>query len=214
MKRTSLAILATLLTMASTSFAATQATNAGSVAPTLSVSATVQKAVRLTLSVGATAGINHCNVAAGSGTDYAMDFGTVDALGIAAGNCNNFAPTTAGVTDAIYWSDYSLTPVFTSHTAASNTTITAQVNADFAAPNNLYVVRDNSNSNAATVATPAGPGDFVAMSTSSADTIGAAGLANGTKITRFIGVGVKPLNANNVVYTQQSATVTFTLTVQ
>jgi hypothetical protein len=52
------------------------------------------------------------------------------------------------------------------------------------------------------------------MSTGSADTIGAAGLANGTKITRFIGVGVKPLNANNVVYTQQSATVTFTLTVQ
>ena len=90
MKRTSLAILATLLTMASTTFAATQATNAASVAPTLSVSATVQKAVRLTLSVGATAGINHCNVAAGAGTDYAMDFGTVDALGIAAYHRRNF----------------------------------------------------------------------------------------------------------------------------
>ncbi|HWC17478.1 MAG TPA: hypothetical protein VG498_10705 [Terriglobales bacterium] len=214
MKRITFAIFATLLLMASTSFAVTSATNASSVSPTLSVSATVQKAVRLTLAVGATGGVSHCAVAAGGGTDYAMDFGTVDALAIANGNCNKFAPTTAGVSDAIYWSDYSLTPVFTSHTTASNTTITAQVTTDFAAPNNLYVVRDNSNSNAAAVATPAGPGSFVAISTGSADTIGAAGLANGTAITRFIGVGVKPLNANNVVYTQQTATVTFTLTVQ
>ena len=45
-----------------------------------------------------------------------MNFGTVDALGINAGNCNKFAPTTPGTTNAIYWSDYNLNPVFTSQT--------------------------------------------------------------------------------------------------
>ena len=216
MKRISLAIFVTLLTMASYSFAATQAANVATVAPTLNVSATIQKAVSLTLSTGTTAGISHCTTTASGGSpDYTMNFGTVDALGINAGGCNKFNPTTPGTTDAIYWSDYQLLPVYTSHKVFAGTTVTAQVTADFAAPNNLYVVRDTSSSNAATVTTPAGVANFTAMSTASADTIGAAGVASGTALTRFIGVGVKPLNANNVNNTtQQTATVTFTLTVQ
>jgi hypothetical protein len=216
MKRTTLAIFASLLTMASTSFAATQAANAATVAPQLNVSATIQKAVSLTLSVGATAGVTHCAVAStGATPEYTMDFGAVDAMAIGAGNCvNRFAPATPGVSDAIYWSDYQLLPVYTSHQTFSGTTVTAKVLTDFAAPNNLYVVRDTSNSNAATVATPTAVGNFVALSTTAQDTIGAAGVASGTALTRFIGVGVKPLNANNVGYASQTATVTFTLTVQ
>jgi hypothetical protein len=214
MKRTTLAIFASLLTMASTSFAATSAAGVASIAPTLNVSATIQKAVSLTLSVGATAGVTHCAV--GTTTpDYTMDFGAVDAMAIGAGNCSNrFAPATPGVSDAVYWSDYQLLPVYTSHQTFAGTTVTAKVATDFAAPNNLYIVRDTSNSNAATVATPTGVGNFVALSTSAQDTIGAAGVVSGTALTRFIGVGVKPLNANNVGYAAQTAIVTFTLTVQ
>lgn len=215
MKRISIAIIATLLTVASTSFAATQAANAATVSPTLNISATIQKAVSLTLATGATAGINHCAVAAGGGPpDYTMSFGTVDALAINPGGCNKFAPTTPGTTDAIYWSDYQITPVYTSHQTFGATTVTAQVTTNFAAPNNLYVVRDTSNSNAATVTTPAGVASFTALSTSSADPIGASGVASGTALTRFIGVGVKPLNNATVSYASQTATVTFTLTVQ
>lgn len=214
MKRMTLAIFAALL-MASTSFAATQAANQANVSPTLNISATVQKAVSLTLATGTTAGVSHCAVVAGGGTpDYTMDFGTVDALAINNGNCNKFAPTTPGNTDAIYWSDYQVTPVYTSHQTFGSTTVTAQVTTNFAAPNNLYVVRDTSSSNAATVTTPSGVGSFAALSTSSADTIGASGVASGTALTRFIGLGVKPLNNASVTYAAQTATVTFTLTVQ
>jgi hypothetical protein len=211
MKRTTLAIVATLLTMASTSFAATQAAGVATVAPTLTVSATIQKAVSLSLSTGATGGINHCTVVAGGGSpDYTMNFGTVDALGINAGNCNKFNPASPGVNDAIYWTDYQVTPVYTSHTAFAGTTVTAQVTTDFGAPHNIFIVRDSANSSTV----PVGTGSFTAMGTGAADTIGAAGVASGTALTRFIGVEVKPDNAAGVLTGLQTATVTFTLTVQ
>jgi hypothetical protein len=174
----------------------------------MTVSATIQKAVSLTLSTG-TSTATHCAVAAGGSSDYAMDFGTVDALAINNGGCNKFAPATPGSTNAIYWSDYNLLPVFSSHTSVSGTTITAQVTTDFAAPHNVFIVRDSANSNAV----PSAVGQFTAMGTSSADTIGAAGVVSGTTLTRFIGVAVTP--ANGAVLTgAQTATVTFTLTVQ
>ena len=211
MKRLTFAILATLLTMVSTSFAATQAAGAATVAPTLNVSATIQKAVSLTLSTGTTGGVSHCSVVAGGGSpDYTMNFGTVDALGINGGNCNKFNPATPGVSDAIYWSDYQVTPVYTSHNAVSGTTVTAQVTTDFAAPHNVYVVRDTANSSTV----PAGVGSSSALGVGSADTIGAAGVASGTALTRFIGVAVKPDNGGTVLTGAQTATVTFTLTVQ
>ncbi|PYY20406.1 MAG: hypothetical protein DMG60_00455 [Acidobacteria bacterium] len=211
MKRMTLAVLAALLMIASTSFAATQAANTNTVAPTLNISATIQKAVSLTLATGTTGGVTHCAVvASGGASDYTMDFGTVDALGINGGNCNKFNPATPGVTDAIYWTDYQVTPVFTSHTAVSGTTVTARVTTDFAAPHNIYVVRDTANSSTV----PAGVGSFSAMGTGSADTVGAAGVASGTALTRFIGVAVKPDNGATVLQGAQTATVTFTLTVQ
>jgi len=202
--------IATLLTMASTSFAATQAANTTTVSPTLNITATIQKAVSLTLKTGTTGGISHCTVVAGGGSpDYTMDFGTVDALGINAGNCNKFNPTTPGNNDAVYWTDYQLVPVYTSHQVFSGTTVTAKVSTDFAAPKNIFIVRDSANSST----TPTGTSSFTAMGTSTADNIGGT-VTSGTAITRFIGVEVKPDNGATVLQGAQTATVTFTLTVQ
>src|SRR5437868_15529620 len=85
-----------MMALSTAAFAGTTAVNTNTVSPTLQISATIQKAVQLTLSTG-TAAVTHCAVTATGGTDYAMSFGTVDALGINAGSCNKFAPVTPGV---------------------------------------------------------------------------------------------------------------------
>jgi type 1 fimbria pilin len=204
-------ILMAVLTAGATALAQTQATNTNKVSPTLQVSANVQKAVQLTLSTGTVAAA-HCAVTAGAGTDYSMNFGTVDGLGINGGNCNKFSPTTPGVTNAVYWSDYQLTPVFSSQSVSTNT-ITAQVTTTFGGvangTSNLIIVRDSANS--ATL--PASAASFSNMGSASADTV-ATNAANGTALTRYIGIAVTPANGASVLTGNQSATVTFTLTVQ
>ena len=200
-------ILAVVALATVSAMAATQATNNNKVSPTLQIQATVQSAVRLTLQTG-TAAVTHCAVTNPGPTDYTMNFGTVDALAINAGNCNVFAPTTPGVSPAIYWSDYDLTPVFTGQTTTNNT-ITAQVTTNFAATTGLAVVRDSANSSTV----PVGVASFTAMGVGSADTI-ATNAANGTQIIRFIGVQVSPNNTATTTNGAQTATVTFTLTVQ
>jgi hypothetical protein len=209
MKKVLISLLV-VLTVTAAGFAGTQAANTTTVSPTLQISATIQKAVSLTLSTG-TAAVAHCAVANGANPpDYTMSFGNVDALGINNGGCNKFAPTTPGVTNAIYWSDYTLTPIYTSHQVFAGTTITAQVTTDFAAPHNIFVVRDSANSATA----PGSAAAFTAVGVASADTISAAGTVSGTPLTRYIGVAVKPDNGATVLQGTQNATVTFTLTVQ
>jgi hypothetical protein len=208
MKRQFTILLALFGAITAAAFAGTQGTNTNTVSPTLQVTANVQKAIRLSLSTGSAA-VTHCPVANNGGNpDYTMNFGTVDALGINGGNCNKFAPATPGVSSAIYWSDYNLTPVFTGQSATTST-ITAQVTTDFAAPHNVFVVRDSANS----AAVPASAAAFTAMGTGSADTI-VTNPASGTSVTRYIGVAVTPANGATVLTGAQSATVTFTLTVQ
>lgn len=200
-------VLMAMLVMATAAFANTQATNTNTVSPTLQVSINIQSAVRLTLSTG-TAAVTHCAVVNNGGNpDYTMSFGTGDALGINAGNCNLFGPTNPGVDSAIYWSDYNLTPVFTGQSTTNNT-ITAQVTTNFTAAD-ASIVRDSANSNAV----PPNAAAFTAMGVASADTI-ATNAANGTALTRFIGVAVAPTNGAGTLTGAQSATVTFTLTVQ
>lgn len=192
--------------------AQTQATNTNKVTPTLQVSANVQKAVQLTLSTGTTAAAHCAVVNNGGNPDYSMNFGTVDGLGINTGNCNKFSPTTPGVTNAVYWSDYQLTPVFTGQSVSTNT-ITAQVTTTFGGvangTSNLIIVRDSANSSTL----PASAASFSNMGSASADTI-ATNAANGTALTRYIGIAVTPANGASVLTGAQSATVTFTLTVQ
>jgi hypothetical protein len=198
-----------MMALSTAAFAGTTAVNTNTVSPTLQISATIQKAVQLTLSTG-TAAVTHCTVTATGGTpDYTMNFGTVDALGINAGNCNKFNPAAPGVDNAIYWSDYNVTPIFTSHTAITGTVITAQVTTNFGV-SNIFVVRDSANSSTV----PASAAAFTALGTATADTIAGPGVASGTALTRFIGVAVKPDNGATVGTGAQSATVTFTLTVQ
>jgi hypothetical protein len=198
-----------MMALSTAAFAGTTAVNTNTVAPTLQISATIQKAVQLTLSTG-TAAVTHCTVTATGGTpDYTMNFGTVDALGINTGNCNKFNPANPGVDNAIYWSDYNVTPIFTSHAAISGTTITAQVTTNFGV-SNIFIVRDSANSSTV----PANAAAFTALGTASADTIAGPGVTSGTALTRFIGVAVKPDNGATVGTGAQSATVTFTLTVQ
>ncbi|HEY5028396.1 MAG TPA: hypothetical protein VIK39_08310 [Candidatus Angelobacter sp.] len=198
-----------MFALSTASFAGTTATGTNTVAPTLQISATIQSAVQLTLSTG-TVATAHCAVTAGGTTDYAMNFGTVDALGINAGACNKFAPTTPGTTNAIYWSDYTVTPIYTSQSVlGTGTTIKAQVTTDFpGAAHNILIVRDSANS----PAVPAAAGSFTAMGTASADTI-VTGAASGTAQTRYIGVAVTPASGPTVLTGPQTATVTFTLTV-
>jgi len=212
MKRRLTIIMTVLIAATVAAHAGTQATNTNTVSPTLQVSANVQKAVQLTLSTGTVAAA-HCAVAAGGGgNDYSMNFGTVDGLGINAGNCNKFSPTTPGVSNAVYWSDYQLTPVFSSQSVSTNT-ITAQVTTTFGGvangTSNLIIVRDTANSSTL----PASAASFSNMGSASADTI-ATNATNGTAITRYIGIAVTPANGASVLTGNQSATVTFTLTVQ
>jgi len=194
-----------MIALSTAAFAGTTAVNTNTVSPTLQISATIQKAVQLTLSTG-TAAVTHCTVVPTGGTpDYTMNFGTVDALGVNTGNCNKFNPANAGVDNAIYWSDYRI--AFTSQSTANNT-ITAQVTTNFAV-SNIFIVRDSANSSTV----PASAAAFTAVGTATADTI-ATNATNGTALTRFIGVAVKPDNGATVGTGAQSATVTFTLTVQ
>ncbi|HZU33265.1 MAG TPA: hypothetical protein VFB79_19275 [Candidatus Angelobacter sp.] len=213
MKKLSAIFALGMMALSTAAFAGTTAVNTNTVSPTLQISATIQSAVQLTLSTG-TAAVTHCAVTPTGGTpDYTMNFGTVDALGINNGNCNKFAPATPGVSNAVYWSDYNLTPVFTSQSATSGTTIKAQVTTDFGAPHNILVVRDSANSSTV----PATAADFTALGTATADTIvpSTPAVVSGTSLTRFIGVAVTPLNGPPAVLTgPQTATVTFTLTVQ
>jgi len=205
MKRTALAIFATLLTMASTSFAGTSATATSTVQPTLQVNATVVDAVQLTLASGTSS--SPCAVSTGSGTDYQMSFGTVDALAINTSPCGSkYTPAQTG-SDAVYYTDYQLKPVFTSQPSTVNPTITAYVSNPFAA-SNIKIVRDTANSAAA----PAANG-FSAMSTNSGspDSLASA-VASGTPLTRYIGVDINNTNGSGLTGAQ-SATVTFTLTV-
>ncbi len=209
MKKVLLLVAALVLATSTGAFAGTSATGS-SVKPTLQISATIQSAVSLTLATGTTAGVNHCSVATGATTDYSMNFGNVDALAVNTGNCNVFAPATPGTSNAVYWSDYNVLPVYTSQTSFAGTTVGAQVLTDFG-KSNIFVVRSATPTDATT---PTGAASFSAMTVGSDDIIGAAGVASGTSFTRFLGVAVKPDNGAAVGTGLQTATVQFTLTVQ
>jgi len=139
------------------------------------------------------------------GADYSMNFGTVDALAINAPACGNkFAPTTPGVTSAVYYSDYKLTPIFTSQLVSTNT-LTAYVSSNFAKAN-LSIVQDN--------ALPALITDLTAMSTVvGAQTNVATNATSGTALTRYLGVSIAPTNGAALTGAD-AATITYTLTVQ
>jgi hypothetical protein len=178
-------------------FASTSAANTNTISPTLVVNVTVQKAISLMLASG-----SGCTVSAAS--DYSVSFGTVDALAINNSCGSKFAPTTPGSTNAVYYTDYQVTPVFTSQSVTTNT-LTAYVSSTFSKAN-LSIVQATS--------TPSAIGDLSALSTSSSSpTTLATNAASATAVTRYIGVSVGPTNGAGLTGSD-SATITYTLTVQ
>jgi hypothetical protein len=218
MKKYRVLLLAGLLLVPAASFATTQAANTNTVSPTLVINATVQDAVMLTLKTGTLAGITHCAVAAGGGGDYNMNFGTVDALGVNASNCNVFAPTTPGQTPAVYYTDYQLTPAWAGLTATAAASIKAWAPAAEAG----VVVQipsistDQSTTAGLNVGTWTTLGATAGTSTPVVSgTVLSGGGADGTAVTRFLALSVSPTaTAASGGGTAVTTTVTFTMTIQ
>jgi len=210
MKRTSLAILATLLMMASTTFAATGATGT-TVSPTLQISANVQSAVQLTLSTGTNLAGTSCVInAGGNPPDYTMSFGNVDALAINAVTCGAKYPASGG-SNAVYYTDYQVTPTFAGQ--ASNTasgSIKAYVSAN-GMPSSVTIVRDSAN----TGTNPADATQFTAMpnTLATAYSIATGPLTSGTALHPFVGVAISTANGAGTSGAG-TATITYVLTVQ
>jgi hypothetical protein len=211
-------LMALLLMSVSAVFANTGAANTNTVSPTLVINATVQDAVLLTLKTGTLAGINHCAIAAGGGGDYNMSFGTVDALGINAGNCNQFAPTTPGQTAAVYYTDYQLTPAWAGLTATSAATLTAFAPAAEAGV--VVQVPSTSTDQSTTAGLNVGTWSTIGATAGTATpvvsgTVLSGAGADGTAVTRFLALSVSPTaTAAAGGGTAVSTTVTFTMTIK
>jgi hypothetical protein len=152
----------------------------------------VQTAVQLTLAT-ATGGL-----AVNTATDYAMNFSTVNGLGI--GPAVGLSTTSASG-GYIYHTPYTISPVFTDF-ASTSATVKVYVSTNFAHPT-IFILQDSA---------LAGSG-YGAISTSSGSpTQITASAADRTPITRFLGLFVS--NANGIpVFTTDTATLTYTLTV-
>jgi hypothetical protein len=213
-----LVLVFTTMALSAAAFANTGAVNTNTVSPTLVVNATIQDAVLLTLKTGATAGINHCVIAAGGGGDYNMSFGTVDALGVNTGNCNVFAPTTPGQTPAVYWTDYQLTPAWAGLTVTNAASITAFANA-LEAGVTIQIPNTNTDQNT-TAGLNVGTWSAIGATAGTATPVvsgGALSVPNvdGTSFTRFLALSVSPTAAAAAGGgTAVSTTVTFTMTIK
>jgi len=199
--RSAILAVAILLLAAMPTFAATSATNTNTISPTLKVSVSVVDAVELTLS---TSGAG-CAVNSGGGGDYNMNFGTVDALGITAPACGNvFTPTTPGVTNAAYYTPYTITPIFTSQAVTTNT-VKAYVSTNFTKANlSMYYA----------TSAPANIGALSAMGVgaAAANTL-ATNAVSATALTQYLGIEIAPSNGAGLSGAD-SAIITYTLTVQ
>ncbi len=154
---------------------------------------TVQNAVSLTLAT-ATGGLTVTPA-----SDYAMNFGNVNGLGIGPGAGLTVVSAAGGV---IYSTPYLLQPVFTDFTS-STATIKVFVSTNFVHTAALQL-RDASAS--------AGPFTAIGTTAATARQITAAA-ANRSSITRFVGLFVANINGPTAFRGSDNATLTFTLTV-
>lgn len=192
-----------LVVFAIPAMAATSATATNTLATTLKVNVNVQTAVSLTLATGTT-GTTPCSVTTGSGTDFSIDFGNVNGLGVGTVSCGT---VTAGASDATYATSYKLTPSFSGFTAASGATISLTAPAF-------------TNSGTLTLVEGATAGSMTAVPASGTThqfTVTAAN--SGVSFDRFLGVQVSNANGAGAfpgtaaTSGADSSTVTFTLTV-
>jgi len=153
---------------------------------------TVQNAVRLTLAQ-ATGGLSIT-----PSTDYAMNFGNVNGLGIGPGAGLTTSAVAGGV---VYSTPYLLQPAFTDFTSTTGT-IKVVLSSNFAHPTVLHL-------NDAAAST--GPFNQI---TTTATTITTTAASRST-ITRFLGLFVSNTTNNGpgAVTDSETATLTFTMTV-
>jgi hypothetical protein len=163
-------------------------------------SVSVQTAVQLQL---ATAPLG-LTINAGGATDYTASFGTVNGLGIGPGAGLTVVPGQAP-NGIIYSTPYLLKPAFSGFSSANATKITVYVSTDFVHSTVLKLYDSQSQLS--------GYNAISKVSGAGATTITNAA-ANGTSITEYLGLFVSNLNGPTSYRGADSATLTYTITVQ
>lgn len=175
--------------------ASTTATGTNTVSPTLKVSATLQSAVQLTLLTGS----GGCTISAGSGTDYQISFGNVNGLGVGTPTCGSVNTVTAS--NAQYTTSYTLTASFAGFTTFSSAAVTLTT-AGF------------THSALLTLAESATSGGTYTTIPASGTTLSIPTTTSGAAVTRYLGLTVANTNGGTSFTGADTATITFTLTVQ
>ena len=183
---------------ATITFSAVDANNTSRTASaTLAVSATVQTAVQFSLDTS-----SGLPVSAGGTTDYLIDYGTVDGLGVSSGNG---ATKTTDSTGALYSTSYLVRPAFSSMTSTTGT-VRMYVSSNFA-HTSLLQLQDS---------TTGATNSFSAILTNSAagsQTLISSSAASKSDITRYLGLFVFAVNGAGAFVGADSAVVTYTLIV-
>lgn len=154
---------------------------------------TVQNAVQLTL------GTAPSGATIAPASDYSLNFGNVNALGIGPGSGLATTSVTGGM---VYSTPYLLNPAFAGMTSAT-ATIKVYVSTNFAHPA-LLILQDASASAGPFTAMPTTAGTARQIATAAADR---------SSITRYLGLFVSNVNGAAAFTGTDNATLTFTLTV-
>jgi hypothetical protein len=176
--------------------ATTTSTNSNTVAPTLVVNATVQSSVSLTLATGSSG--SPCTISSGGGGDYNISFGNVNGLGNGTPTCGTVTTTSSNAT---YATSYQLTATYAGQSSSSGTAVV--LTTPGFTHSSILSLGDGS--------TTAGP--FTAIP-SSGSTVSIPATSSGTAISRALSLTVANTTGGSAFAGSDSATITFTLTVQ
>ena len=174
-------------------FTGTNSNNGKTDAVTLATSVNVQKAVSLTLSTAAG------GRAVSAGTDYVMDFGTVNGAGINPAPGLTAAAASGGY---LYSTPYVMTPLFSS-SSGTVATLTVYVSANFI-HTAILQMQDSATSGGTYSAISTNSGGQTSLTTSG---------TSGTNVTRYLGLFVSNANGASAFTGADSASLTYTLTV-
>ena len=164
---------------------------------TLTISSTVQTAVQFSLDTGSGPAVT-----GGSTTNYLIDFGTVDGLGVSSGNGATRSTSAGG---ALYSTSYLVKPAFSSMTSTTGT-VRMYVSANFA-HTALLQLQDSSTG---------ASNSFGAISTNSAagsQTLISSTAASKASLTRYLGLFVFAVNGASAFVGADNAVITYTLIV-
>jgi hypothetical protein len=164
----------------------------GSATATLTLSAFMQQAVRLLLST-APGGLT---ISAGS--DYYIDFGNVNGIGINPGAGLTVASVSGGT---LYRTPMLLTPSFSSF-SGTTATLKVYVSSDFAYPS-ILELRDSVTSGGTYNAISKNSGSQTSITTTASST---------ANVTRYLGLFVANTNGGSAFTGADTATLTYTLT--